>query len=343
VDENRDYAQVLIEDDGTTQVSYTYGDDLISQDRGGEAYFYHYDGLGSTRSLTDSLGNLANTYDYEAFGEVLGQTGSVENSYLFAGEQFDNTLDQYYLRARYYDQSAGRFASMDSWQGDTRSPITLNKYVYADANPANKIDPSGHMSAIGQVGAVSTIGILASMPMYSFQVARVDAIGGTWGDGLDIGPRSTGWLILAAMVGTNSSLLSNMVEKINEDDTSAYTLYHGTDIATARLLAGGTPIEIDSTRCNWGASCGGFYLADQLGDAEHFAVFTQSGPRDGGVVQYSFTASAYLTIKGIATIRPILNAPRFNPLGNEIVVPPSGFSVFNSLMLKGDITPGPVR
>ncbi len=160
VDENRDYAQVLIEDDGTTQVSYTYGDDLISQDRNGAAYYYHYDGLGSTRSLTDSQGNLANSYDYEAFGEVLSQTGTTENSYLFAGEQFDSSLDQYYLRARYYDQSQGRFTQQDSWMGRNYDPITLHKYLYANADPGNVIDPSGHF---GLASLGSTLNVLMNL------------------------------------------------------------------------------------------------------------------------------------------------------------------------------------
>ncbi|MCU7905887.1 MAG: tandem-95 repeat protein, partial [Candidatus Thiodiazotropha sp. (ex Epidulcina cf. delphinae)] len=110
VDENRDYAQVLIEDNGTSPVSYTYGDDLISQTRDGATSFYHYDGLGSTRSLTDSLGNLTDTYDYEAFGEVLNRTGTTENGYLFAGEQFDSESGNYYLRNRYMNpENGGRF------------------------------------------------------------------------------------------------------------------------------------------------------------------------------------------------------------------------------------------
>ncbi|MET0063685.1 MAG: polymorphic toxin-type HINT domain-containing protein [Candidatus Thiodiazotropha endolucinida] len=150
----------FIEDDGTNQVVYTYGDDLISQDRDGDAYFYHYDGLGSTRSLTDSLGNLANTYDYEAFGEVLNQTGSVENSYLFAGEQFDTSLDQYYLRARYYDQSSGRFTQQDTWMGNNHDPITLHKYLYANADPGNMIDPSGHF---GLASLGTTLNILGNI------------------------------------------------------------------------------------------------------------------------------------------------------------------------------------
>jgi len=344
VDHNRDYSQVLSEvENGTEVVSYTYGDDLISQNRGVATSFYHYDGLGSTRGLSDTSGALVNTYDYEAFGEVLNQSGSTLNNYLFTGEQFDVSLNQYYLRARYYNQANGRFTQMDTWQGRNHDPVTLHKYLYANSDPANFIDPSGY-SSLGELGAVQQIQAILFAGFgtaAAYQLGTNIAGGSSWDDGTNVGPGSTGWLILAAMVSTNGNILSKFADRINEDDSSTYTLYHGTDIATARLLGGGGPIEIDS--CNWRVSCGGFYLADQLGDAEHFAVFTQSGVRDGGVVQYTFNASAYLTIKGIATIQPLQSAPFFNPLGNEIIVPPSGFSVFNGLMLKGDIKPGAVR
>ena len=92
------------------------------------------------------LCSLTDTYDYEAFGEVLNQTGSTENNYLFTGEQFDNTLNKYYLRARYYDQAQGRFTQMDTWMGRNHDPITLHKYLYANVDPANMIDPTGNFS-----------------------------------------------------------------------------------------------------------------------------------------------------------------------------------------------------
>ncbi|OUR88395.1 hypothetical protein A9Q81_23950, partial [Gammaproteobacteria bacterium 42_54_T18] len=114
VDLNRDYAQVLEEVVGDIEtapasVVYTYGHDLLNQGRGGDFRFYSYDGLGSTRALTDATGAITDTYSYEAFGDVLEETGTTENSYKFTGEQFDKSLDQYYLRARYYDQGIGRF------------------------------------------------------------------------------------------------------------------------------------------------------------------------------------------------------------------------------------------
>jgi RHS repeat-associated protein len=83
---------------------------------------------------------------YEAFGEKTGGTGTVDNKYLFAGEQFDEELGDYYLRARYYDTDAGRFLRRDVWEGQRSEPITLHKYIYSNANPTNYIDPSGYVS-----------------------------------------------------------------------------------------------------------------------------------------------------------------------------------------------------
>ena len=62
VDQNRPFAQVLEERDGgdSLVVSYVYGDDLISQQRGVADSFYHYDGLGSARALTDGTEAVRN-------------------------------------------------------------------------------------------------------------------------------------------------------------------------------------------------------------------------------------------------------------------------------------------
>ncbi len=170
VDENRDYAQVLIETTPAEQVIYTYGDDLISQDRNGVLSLYHYDGLGSTRFLSDAGGAVTDWYDYVAFGEVLNQTGGTENLYLFAGEQFDASLGQYYLRARYYNQGIGRFTQMDAWMGSPHDPITLHKYLYANADPVGHVDPSGNI-ALARVGiALQTMGSLISTAYRTYGV-----------------------------------------------------------------------------------------------------------------------------------------------------------------------------
>lgn len=145
VDKNRDYAQVLEEQDNTggLLVGYVYGDDLISQERDGAGSYYHYDGLGSTRHLTDVAGDITDSYTYEAFGNLLNSAGTTENNYLFTGEQYDPYVDFYYLRARYYDQEIGRFVTSDWYPPVDYVPSTLHRYLYVGNDPINKLDPNG--------------------------------------------------------------------------------------------------------------------------------------------------------------------------------------------------------
>ncbi|MGA1841276.1 MAG: PKD domain-containing protein [bacterium] len=165
VDMNRDYAQVIEERDGGSVllVSYIYGDDLISMNRGGVDFFYHYDGNGNTRQITDVLENITDTYNYDAFGIMLDQTGTTENNYLYTGEQYDTTVGFYYLRARYYNQNNGRFTILDEYKGNIYDPISLHKYSYCKDNPVNLIDPSGRFGIIAVMVSVSILTILTNI------------------------------------------------------------------------------------------------------------------------------------------------------------------------------------
>jgi len=44
------------------------------------------------------------------------------------------------------DPSVGRFTSMDTYQGRNNEPITLYKYLYANVDPVNGVDPSGNVT-----------------------------------------------------------------------------------------------------------------------------------------------------------------------------------------------------
>jgi len=79
-----------------------------------------------------------------------------ETSMLYAGEQWDNSAQSYYLRARYYDPLNGRFNRVDPYSGNTQDPQSLHKYLYAHANPVNGIDPSG-MYSFGEMLCVAAI------------------------------------------------------------------------------------------------------------------------------------------------------------------------------------------
>jgi RHS repeat-associated protein len=145
------YAQVVEEIGGTgVQRAYTYGLQRINQSRivsgSGAPSFYGYDGTeggGTVRLLTDSTGTVTDTYDYDAFGNVVNSTGTTPNSYRYGGEQYDADLGLYYLRARSFNPATGRFLTGDPYPGDITAPSTLHRYTYASADPMNRRDPSG--------------------------------------------------------------------------------------------------------------------------------------------------------------------------------------------------------
>ncbi|HAF12797.1 MAG TPA: hypothetical protein DCK99_03665, partial [Blastocatellia bacterium] len=95
----------------------------------------------------------------DAFGNLISRTGTTANDYLYSGEQFDSSLGFYYLRARYLNPASGRFWTADSFEGTSRDPVSLHKYLYSQANPANRLDPSGNASLAETVEsvAISTI------------------------------------------------------------------------------------------------------------------------------------------------------------------------------------------
>jgi RHS repeat-associated protein len=159
-----------------------YGHDLISSlitDHSAlitKPIFYQYDGLGSVRSVSNSTGDLQETYDYDAYGTLIGlnkrnlTTGVLEStlitdhsalitqsSYLFTGEQNDSDLGMYFLRARYLNTNTGRFHTQDTYEGDQGSPLSLHKYLYANGNPASYTDPSGNfaLAVAGLAGSLT--------------------------------------------------------------------------------------------------------------------------------------------------------------------------------------------
>ena len=77
-----------------------------------------------------------------ALGLRAGCVGNRVRSFC-SGEQYDTNLNLYYLRARYYNPATGRFMSRDPNAGKLKDPKSLHKYLYADGNPVDGMDPSG--------------------------------------------------------------------------------------------------------------------------------------------------------------------------------------------------------
>ncbi|HEY7090411.1 MAG TPA: RHS repeat-associated core domain-containing protein, partial [Tepidisphaeraceae bacterium] len=105
-----------------------------------------YDGHGSTRMLADAAGYIDPTarFDYDAFGNSLGfDMATAATQLLYSGERYDSGLKEQYLRARYYDQSIGRFSSFDLFNASLDDPEHLHKFTYSGNGPILYDDPLG--------------------------------------------------------------------------------------------------------------------------------------------------------------------------------------------------------
>ena len=143
----------------TEQRDYTWGNELLSQEAtqgsgGWQALLP--DGLGSIRALTNSQGQITNTYDYDAFGNDRTPQPSRATGYGFAGEPVDPSTGLTYLRARYYDPITGRFTARDNLIQGGPGTQGFDRYTYANNNPVNLTDPSGQF-----LDTIADLGFLA--------------------------------------------------------------------------------------------------------------------------------------------------------------------------------------
>jgi RHS repeat-associated protein len=139
---------------GTTLQGYSgidaIGDRLTSGVSGGYGYLVP-DLHGNVVAIATSAGAWTTAYRYDPYGETVDVCdGSITSLWRFQGrilESAPGSTDLYDFSARSYDPSLGAFTSFDSVSGSAQNPLTLNRYLYANANPATLVDPDGHMAA----------------------------------------------------------------------------------------------------------------------------------------------------------------------------------------------------
>lgn len=134
------------DENGTLRSNYVYGLGLLeSIDKNDSVLYYHFDAGHNTVAVTDNNASVKATYTYLPFGALIAKTGTIEQPFTFLGEfGVEKETDScYYIRARYYDASTGRFLSKDPLFGDEFDPQSLNRYVYAMNNPVTSYDATG--------------------------------------------------------------------------------------------------------------------------------------------------------------------------------------------------------
>lgn len=117
-----------------------------------------------------------------------------DSDFQFGGEQLDGNSGFYYNRARWMNSKVGRFISVDPFKGAIARPLSLNKYLYAEASPAWKADPAGLFGLSEALAAISLIGIQASLARPSMSSLRYTiyfrsfAPWESFGEGMGMGP-----------------------------------------------------------------------------------------------------------------------------------------------------------
>lgn len=128
------------------QSNFVRGDRvLVKKDKKtAQDYYYLYNGHGDVVQIVNTSGVVVNNYNYDEWGNITGQVEGVSNSFKYTGEVYDAETGLYYLRARYYDPSMGRFLNEDTVEGQIDNPLTQNLYTYVINNPLIYTDPTGN-------------------------------------------------------------------------------------------------------------------------------------------------------------------------------------------------------
>jgi len=112
----------------------------LSRTVGGSEYSVNYvyaDHSGNICLITDAQGQEIGRCEYQPFGAELGRLNMEDYRYRFSGEEQEQLTGIYYYGARFHDQVAGRWLTLDPVPSNHTSPYSFvydNPLVYSDPN-----------------------------------------------------------------------------------------------------------------------------------------------------------------------------------------------------------------
>jgi len=142
-----------------------------------------------TIELVDISGNTVVQYKYDAWGNIISQTGGALaeiNPYRYRGYRFDEETGFYYLNSRYYNPVIGRFISSDGLLGKQGDTIGHNMYAYCANNPVMYSDITGYAPEWLKwtIGGIVIAGCLAAVILSGGSAIAFGAFAGSMVGGI---------------------------------------------------------------------------------------------------------------------------------------------------------------
>lgn len=120
---------------------YLAGSLVATRHGDGSVKYQHTDALGSPVAVTNEAGQVIERNDYEPYGVIIGKP--TRSGIGYTGHVMDGVTGLTYMQQRYYDQSIGRFLSVDPVTANSANGSNFNRFRYAANNPYRFTDPDG--------------------------------------------------------------------------------------------------------------------------------------------------------------------------------------------------------
>lgn len=233
-----DGSLVLFEKTGNDVIYYTYDADgsILSLNYLGDEYFYIKNLQGDIIEIVDASGTSVAKYRYDAWGNIIYQWDSGlgianANPYRYRSYRLDSGTGLYYLNARYYDPSIGRFISADSINYlDPSSGQGLNLYAYCGNNPVMYTDSDGYAPIWNQIlaGVVIAASVISVVVGTALLLTGVGATAGAVLIGVGVG----------GLIGSGGSIISQWSAKGWDNIDWGQVAFNGAiGMATGALMA----------------------------------------------------------------------------------------------------------
>ena len=133
--------------DGTYTYTRTPSGTPVAVKQGTTNQLLNLNSHGDVTATLATAGATAQTIDYDPYGVVRATAGGTRPSIGYQADWTDPTSGLVNMGARWYQPATGGFTSRDTYNGRLDTPITLNRYTYANNNPMRYFDPTGYASA----------------------------------------------------------------------------------------------------------------------------------------------------------------------------------------------------